>query len=59
MVSVYVPGGVEVEVATFMVEVPELVIELGVNVAVAPVGNPVTDMASVALKPLSAVTVAV
>jgi hypothetical protein len=48
-VRVYVPVGVEVAVCTFIADGPETEMELGLNVAVAPDGNPVTDIVSVAL----------
>ena len=41
------------------VEVPEPVTEVGLKVAVAPVGNPLALKATLPLKPLSALTVAV
>jgi hypothetical protein len=42
MVRPYVPTGVDASVVTFIVELPEAVTELGVKLAVAPVGSPVT-----------------
>jgi hypothetical protein len=49
---VYVPGDVELEVATVRVEFPELLIEVGLNVPVVEVGKPVTLRATVPENPL-------
>jgi len=49
IVRVRVPFGVPQEVFTVKVDVPEPERELGLNVAVAPFGNPVTDIVFVAL----------
>jgi len=45
----YVPFGVLPAACTVSVDVPEPERELGSNVAVAPFGNPVTDIVFVAL----------
>ncbi len=59
MVTGYVPVGVlEVEV-TVTVVLPEPVTEVGLKLAVAPVGRPVAAKLTAPLKPLRAVTVAV
>ncbi len=55
-VSGYEPNGVFATVAIAKVEVPEPVMELGVNVAVAPVGRPVTVRLTAPEKPLRAPT---
>jgi hypothetical protein len=52
-VSVYVPGGVDVEVVTFRVELPAPANEAGVKVAVAPVGNPLKVNVAVPAKPFT------
>ena len=54
MVSVNVPVGVAGAVVTVMVEVPNPATDVGLNVAVAPVGNPLTENATVPLKPFTA-----
>jgi hypothetical protein len=60
MVSVELPTGVEVVVETLSVEDPEPpVIEVGLNVHVAPVGHPLTLRDTVPVNPLSGETVAV
>ena len=60
MVSVYVPGGVELEVETVSVEEPEPPLtEVGLKLNVAPVGNPLKPKDTVPLKPLIELTVAV
>lgn len=60
MVSVYVPAAVEVEVETVSVDEPEApVMEGGLNVGVAPDGNPLTLRLTVPVNPLEGVTVAV
>ena len=53
------PVGVVAAVVTVRVDVPDPVTEVGLNVPVAPVGNPVTVSATAALKPFTAVTVCV
>ena len=53
------PVGVVASVCTVIVDVPEPTMELGLNVATAPEGNPVTDIVAVALYPFRSVTVAV
>ena len=58
-VTVYVPDGVEDDVDTLIVEVPDPVTDVGLNVAVAPVGNPLALSATLPLNPLKAVTVPV
>ena len=59
MVTVYMPAGVEDDVDTLTVEVPDPVTDVGLNVAVAPVGNPLALSATLPLNPLKAVTVPV
>ena len=59
IVNVYVPVGVVDAVLTVSVEVPEPVTEVGLNVPVAPVGNPLTVNATELLNPPVAVTVGV
>ena len=60
MVRVYVPCGVEVEVLTLRVEVPEPpTIEAGVKAALAPAGKPLTLRLTVSVNPPLGVTVAV
>ena len=56
IVNVYVPVGVELVVVTLSVDVPEVVIEAGLNVPVAPAGNPLTLRFTEPVKPLTAVT---
>ena len=58
-VSVYAPAGVVPAVVTLSVEVPEPVTVVGLNVPVAPEGNPVTLRETAPLKPFTAVTVCV
>src|SRR6266404_3247515 len=58
MVKGNVPAGVVVLVVTLSVELPE-VNEVGLKVAVAPAGNPVTLKLTVPVNPLKGVTVAV
>ena len=58
-VSVYVPAGVVVLVLTDIVEEPEPVTEVGLKLALAPVGKPLTLNATAPVKPPDAVTVAV
>jgi len=50
--KVYVPTGVEVPTATFIVEPPPALTEAGVNEAVAPAGRPLTENATVWAAPL-------
>ena len=50
----YEPVGVVVAVTTVSVEFPETVIDVGLKLAVAPVGNPLTLKAAVPVKPFSA-----
>ena len=57
--NVYVPTGVFFAVETVIVEDPEPLTELGLNVAVAFAGNPLTLNITVPLKPFTAVTFAV
>jgi hypothetical protein len=60
MVSVEVPTGVDAAVVTLRVEVPDpTVIVAGLNVPVAPLGNPAIDNAVLPVKPPVAVTVMV
>lgn len=59
MVSVYVPAGVVEEVVTFRVEDPAPLIEAGLKLPEAPVGNPLTLNATLPLKPFCAVVDAV
>lgn len=59
IVNVEVPVGVVPEVVMFSVDDPDPVIEAGVNEPVAPVGSPLTLSATVPVKPVPAVTVAV
>ena len=59
IVSVRVPVDVLERVVIFKVDVPEPVTEVGVNVAVAREGNPLTLKLTLLLKPLAAVTVTV
>src|SRR3982751_2622565 len=59
MVSVYVPAVVLVALVTVNVEVPEVVMEAGLKLPLAPAGNPLTLRPTLPLKPLSALTVAV
>jgi hypothetical protein len=59
IVSVEVPAGVDREVAILSELLPEPLIDMGVKVAVAPVGKPLTEKVTVPLKPFKAVTVLV
>jgi hypothetical protein len=54
-----VPVGVELEVFTAKVEDPEPETELGVKLAVAPEGNPVTLKLTFPVNPLEGVTLTV
>ena len=46
-------------VSTVMVEEPDVLIEAGVNVAVAPLGSPLTLKATIPENPFTGVTVTV
>ena len=59
IVKVYVPVGVVLAVEMLSVEEPEPPIEAGLKLAEAPLGNPLTPRLTVAVKPLSALTLAV
>ena len=59
IVRVNVPVGVFAAVETDSVDVPEPVTEVGLNVLVAPVGNPLTEKATTPLNPLIPVTAGV
>ena len=59
MVIVDVPTGVVLAVVTVKVEEPDVVTDAGLNVAVAPVGNPLAVKVTVPAKPFRAVIVAV
>jgi hypothetical protein len=59
IVNVYVPAGVVDAVETVRAELPEVVIDAGLKLAVAPVGSPVTLRFTVSVKPFSAPIVAV
>ena len=52
-VMVYVPGGVDAEVATFNVEAPAPVNDVGLNVAEAPAGNPLAVSPTLPVKPFT------
>jgi hypothetical protein len=56
---VYVPAGVVVLVVTDMVEEPDPLTEVGLKLAPAPVGKPLTLKATAPVNPPDAVTVAV
>ena len=56
IVSVNTPVGVDALVATLSVDEPDLVIVVGLNEAVAPVGSPLTLSDTVPLKLLVAAT---
>jgi hypothetical protein len=58
-VNVAGPGGVELLVTTVNVEAPELVIDVGLNVAVVPAGKPVTLKFMFPAKPCTDVAVTV
>ena len=58
-VTVYMPAGVEEEVDMLTVEVPDPVTDVGLKLAVAPVGNPLALSATLPLNPSSAVIVPV
>ena len=55
MVSVYVPAGVVEAVLTVRVDVPD-VIEAGLKLALAPVGNPLALKVTALVKPWAGVT---
>ena len=57
IVKVYEPTGVFAEVVMFRVEDPEPLTEDGLNVPVAPVGNPLMLSETAPLKPPEAVMV--
>ena len=59
MVSVKVPVDAVLEVETLNVDEPEPLTEVGLNVAVAPVGTPLTLKLTVPRKQLTAPTLAV
>jgi len=60
IVRVKAPVGVEADVETLSVEEPEPpLIEVGLKVPEAPLGNPVTLRFTALLKPLSGLTLAV
>ncbi len=58
-VSAYVPAAVLAPTVTARFDVPAPVTVAGVNVAVTPVGNPLTLSPTLPLKPFSAPTVTV
>ena len=58
-VSAYVPAGVEPDVDTDNPAEPDATTDVGENVGVAPDGRPVTEKATVPVKPEPGVTVAV
>ena len=59
IVTVKVPVGVALKVATVSVDVPEPVTDPGAKAPVAPAGNPLTKNVAVPVKPFTAVTVVV
>ena len=59
MVSAYVPAGVDADVDTDSADEPDATTDAGLNVAVAPDGRPVTEKATVPVKPDPGVAVAV
>jgi hypothetical protein len=60
MVSVNLPVDAVLEVETLNVDEPEpLVMEVGLNVPVTPLGNPPTVKLTVPVKPFSGLTLAV
>src|SRR5262249_54456169 len=60
IVTVYVPAGVEVDVARVRVELPEPPpIAPGLKLALAPAGRPLADRFTVSLKPFVGLTVTV
>jgi hypothetical protein len=56
---VYIPVGVVVVVDTVSVELPEVVIDAGLKLAVAPEGKPLKLRLTVPVKPFSAPIVVV
>jgi hypothetical protein len=58
-VIVEVPAGVELAVVTVSVEEPDVTIDAGLNLAVAPLGKPLALSEAVPLKPFTADTVTV
>jgi hypothetical protein len=59
MVTVYVPAGVEDNVDMLTAELPDPVTDVGLKLAVAPVGNPLAFSATLPLNPSKAVIVPV
>jgi len=59
IVMVELPAGVDVDVVTVMVEEPEVVIEGGLKLAVAPAGSPLALKVTDPVNPFTALTVAV
>jgi len=59
MVTGYEPDAVEDVVDTVIVELPDPLTEVGLKVAVAPVGNPLALNVTVPVNPPEGVTVAV
>jgi hypothetical protein len=51
IITVYVPVGVVVAIETVSVELPEPAIDVGLKLAVAPVGSPLTLGFTVPVKP--------
>ena len=54
-----VPVGVELLVATVIVEEPDVVTDAGLKLALAPAGNPLALKVTVPVKPPDGLTVAV
>jgi hypothetical protein len=59
IVMVELPGGVELAVVTVIVEEPEVVIAVGLKLAVAPAGSPLALKLTGPVNPFTALTVAV
>ena len=59
IVSEELPTGVVLTVVTVSVDDPDVVIELGLNVAVAPEGSPLAVRATVPVKPPDGATLTV
>ena len=59
MVRVFVPVAAPVVVVMLRVELPEPITEVGVNVALAPAGSPLTVKPTLPLNPLRELMVAV
>ena len=59
MVKGNVPAGVALLVETVIVEEPDAVTDVGLKLALAPLGNPLTLNVTVPVKPLDGVTVTV